>query len=106
MVCSSEGVTLAIHITQMKLLISMAAIAFVGGLDLLKPSTALADSYTVTPSLLDNGGYTINGSNGYRGTYTPSLLNNGGGTYRDNNGGGYRYSPSLLNNGGGTYYFD
>ena len=91
--------------TLMKLLISIAAIVFVGGLDFLKPSAASADSYTVTPSLLNNGGYTINGPNGYRGTYSPSLLNNGGGTYRDSSGRGYTYSPSLLNNGGGTYNF-
>ena len=53
-----------------------------------------ANTYNVTPSLLGNGGYTINGPSGYNGTYTPSLLNNGG---------GYDYRPSLLNNAGGTY---
>jgi len=52
-----------------------------------------AETYEVRPSLLNNGGYTINGPNGYSGTYTPSLLENGGGSYQDNNGGAYEYVP-------------
>ncbi len=78
---------------SMKLFSSIAAAAVIGASFIALPEVK-ANTYNVTPSLLRNGGYTINGPSGYNGTYTPSLLNNGG---------GYDYRPSLLNNAGGTY---
>jgi len=77
----------------MKLFSSIAAAAVIGASFIALPEVK-ANTYNVTPSLLGNGGYTINEPSGYNRIYTPSLLSNGG---------GYDYRPSLLNSGGGTY---
>ena len=85
----------------MKLFTSIAAVA-IGASFLSAVPSAEAQTYTVRPSMMNNGSYSINGSNGYSGTYRSNMM--GGGTYTDNRGGGYTYRPSMMG-GGGTYTF-
>ena len=84
----------------MKLSKLLASVA-IGATLVSAATSASAQTYRVTPSLLNNGSYTVTGSNGYSGRYNSNMM--GGGTYRDNSGGGYTYSPNLM--GGGTYRF-
>ena len=101
MVCLSEGMTLTINITQMKLFTAIATAVVLGGSLIATTISASAQTtYRVTPRY--GGGYKVRGSNGYSGTYRPRY--GGGGTYRDSNGGGYRYKPRY--GGGGTYTFN
>ena len=87
--------------TQMKLFTAIATAVVLGGSFIAAGTPASAyESYRVTPTY--NGGYRINGSNGYNGRYTPNYT--GGGTYGDNSGGGFRYRPNYT--GGGTYTFN
>ena len=96
MVCS-RGASLTNRITQMKLFNAIAAAAIGASFVCAAPS-ASAQTYRVTPSLMNDGSYTVRGSNGYGGRYNSNMM--GGGTYRDNNGGGYGYTPNMM--GGGT----
>ena len=62
----------------MKLFTAIATAVVLGGSLIAAGTPASAyESYRVTPTY--NGGYRINGSNGYNGRYTPNYT--GGGTY-------------------------
>ena len=84
----------------MKLFSAFATTVVISGAVVSAAAPASAyETYRVTPTY--NGGYRINGSDGYNGRFTPGY--NGGGTYRDSGGGGFRVRPNY--SGGSTYTF-
>ena len=66
--------------------IKAAAAVVIGfGATIAISPSAQAYDYYVRPSMMRNGGYHVDGPNGYSGSYRPSMMGNGG-TYTDNYG--------------------